>query len=306
MSYKKKKMKNSRFGKLTYKLGLVKAVLLKFAKRVVTKVERKEKPMFQLEKAVEVLRRYDRLTDNPDNPLFEKAIMDQWQETGLLRLNVFVCPKFNTKALQTGTPENYMPVEAGPDLFEPRIQKIVSLRDDLMKAGLPTEINVIIGDNDAEEYIFPFIKSLLLNLIEYREKQNLYRASFERRCQNVFGENRCSVWSLAENNVTQDKAELVISNEAFAKELKFFEWLFSIDGPYRGTLSFSKEILSEMICIKYRLYGAQGKFLEILGGILLQTEGPGVWLERTQMLKCTGSVAIPTIYPWIRKNEEKN
>ena len=67
-------MKNSRFGQLKYKLGLVKAVLLKFAKRVATKVERKEKAMFQLEKAVEVLRRYDRMTNNPDNPLFEKTI----------------------------------------------------------------------------------------------------------------------------------------------------------------------------------------------------------------------------------------
>ena len=95
--------------------------------------------MFQLEKEVEVLRRYDRMTNNPDNPLFEKTIMNQWQETGLIRLNVFVCPKFNTKALQSDNPEKYIPVEAGPDLFEPRIQKILSLRDDLMKVGLQLE-----------------------------------------------------------------------------------------------------------------------------------------------------------------------
>ena len=58
-----------------------------------------------------------------------------------------------------------------------------------------------------------------------------------------------------------------------------------------------------MVYSKYKLYGAQGKFLEELGGILLQTEGPGVWLERTEMLKCTGSSSIPAIYPWIRAEE---
>ena len=67
---------------------------------------------------------------------------------------------------------------------------------------------------------------------------------------------------------------------------------FSSNGPYEGILNFSKEDLINMVYSKYKLYGAQGKFLEELGGILLQTEGPGVWLERTEMLKCTGSSSI--------------
>lgn len=261
--------------------------------------------MFQMDKATATLKRYDRLPDNPDLVRIEKAIADQLQKDGLLRLCVFVCPKFNTKALPSTMPEKYMPVEAGPDLFEPRIQKILSLRKDLMRAGLPTEVNLIIGDNDAEEYIFPFMGSLVLDFDLYRQRQAIYRISFEQRCQKLFGGNAgLVVWSLAESGVLLDKTEPVIPEGAMRKELGFFRWLFSNNGPYCGMLSFSEEVLTKMVRMKYMLYGAQGKFLEVLGGILLQTEGPGVWLERTNMLRSTGSPAISVIYPWIRKEEK--
>ena len=318
MSYKKKKMKKSKFNQFKYGVGQIKLALLMGARLLFPKVrsggERQEAlfenqtkeeggQMFQIEKALEVLRRYDRMENNPNSIRLEQAIMNQMQLEGFLRLCVFVCPKFNPKALLSGTPENYMPMESGPDLFEPRIAKILSLRGDLMRAELPTEINLVIGDNDAEEYIFPFIKTLTLDFSLYRQRQIAYRASFEQRCRGLFGSSRLLVWSLAENNVKTDETIPMISREGQRKELDFLKWLFSNKGPYRGTLTFPEEILVEMVRIKYGLYGAQGKFLEMLGGILLQTEGPGVWLERTNMLRSTGSPAIPAIYPWIRKKE---
>ncbi len=320
MSYKKRKLKKSKFNQLKYKLGLVKIALLKRVsilrqkarssgaqkkKSFQIQIKRKEDQMFKPEKVVEVLKRYDRLCDNPDIPRIEKAVIDQLQESGLLRLCIFVCPKFDTKALFSKMPERYMPAEVGSDLFEPRIQKILSLRKDLFRAGLPTEINLVIGDNDAEEYIFPFIKSLAFDSDLYRERQISYRFSFEQRCKRLFGDAGYLVWSLAECGVTIDETEPTILQSALQKELNFFKWLFSNDGPYRGVLRFSEEILVKMVRMKYKLYGAQGKFLETLGGILLQTEGPEVWLERTNMLRSTGSPAIPAIYPWIRKEEEK-
>ena len=173
-----------------------------------------------------------------------------------------------------------------------------------MKVGLPTEINLIIGDNDAEEYIFPFIKSFSFNKSLYKERQLQYKRAFEEKYEDLFGgDGRCFVWSFADLDVFSDKIDPKISKEATEKEIKFFEWLFSSNGPYEGILNFSKEDLINMVYSKYKLYGAQGKFLEELGGILLQTEGPGVWLERTEMLKCTGSSSIPAIYPWIRAEE---
>ena len=49
-----------------------------------------------------------------------------------------------------------------------------------MKVGLPTEINLIIGDNDAEEYIFPFIKSFSFNKSLYKERQLQYKEHLKR------------------------------------------------------------------------------------------------------------------------------
>lgn len=321
MSYKTRKLKKKRINQLKYKLKKFKIVLLKktailrqkarssnVKKKELFQIQtkRKEGQMFEIKKVIEVLVRYDRLSGNPDIPRIEKAVTDQLQKDGLLRLCVFVCPKFDTKALFSTTPEKYMPIKVDASgLFEPRIPKILSLRKDLMKLGLPTEINLIIGDNDAEEYIFPFIKSLVIDEHLFKQRQITYRVAFEQKCQRLFGSGRPGylVWSLAENSVSMDKVEPAIPQSALQKEINFFKWLFLKDGPYRGALRFSEEILVEMVNMKYKLYGAQGKFLEILGGILLQTEGPGIWLERTNMLKSTGSSAIPAIYPWIRKKE---
>lgn len=259
--------------------------------------------MFSLEKTVRAIESRDRIFNNPDRPKISDTIEKQLGKIGFLRLCIFVCPKFNTEAIFSGTPEKYMPTKTDPDdLFGLRIKEIRKLRQDLTKAGLPNEINIVIGDNDAEEYIFPFIEGLSFNPDAYKKRKALYKYSFEQRCRREFG-NRVVVWSLAEFGVSQDESEPCIPEESLQKEIVFFRWLFSGKGPYRGTLNFSKETLVTMAKMKYRLYGAQGKFLEGLGGILLQTEGPGVWLERTNMLRCTGSLAIPAIYPWIRAEE---
>ena len=314
MSYKKKKLKKSKFNQLRYKLGLVKIALLKrtkvrFPKRRSTSKNQTEKrgvQMLQMDKVLASLRRYDRMKDNPDSARLEQAVAEQIQQEGLLRLCVFVCPKFSPKALASKIPENYMPVEFGRDLFEPRIAKILSLKKALMSAGLPTEINLLIGDNDAEEYIFPFLKSLDINTALYRQRQSAYRASLEERCRGLFGRAGLLVWSMAENNVKTDDVAPTVSKDGLRKEADFLKWLFSNQGPYRGALNFPEEVLTQMAKTKYGLYGAQGKFLEVLGGILLQTEGPGMWLERTQMLRSTGSPAVPVVYPWIRKEETRS
>jgi hypothetical protein len=312
MSYKKKKLKKSRLGRLKFRFGQIKsallgraAVLLQFMreKSPGARAERKSNEMLNTEKFLRIFDRYDRLANNPDRPFLEKTIITQLKECGLLRLCVFICPKFDPGALFSSRPENYMPTEANTlGLFEDRVAKVLFLKQELMRAGLPTEVNLVLGDNDAEEYIFPFIDSLDIDYCEYRKRQATYRVAFDEKCRKLFG-NNCVTWSLAELGVVADKTKPTIPSNNLNKELRFFGWLFSINGPYRGKLIFPLEVLTEMAVRKYGLYGAQGKFLEALGGILLQTEGPGVWLERTEMLRCTGSPAIPVIYPWIRKEE---
>lgn len=259
--------------------------------------------MEKVDRAYQILMGVDRLQDNPDTEFLRATIAQQLSSEGILRFFVFVCPKFNPSALFSERPEEYMPVVAlQNDLFQQRILKIQKLQQELDRIGVVAEINLVIGDNDAEAYVLPFVQ-VRADLEKFRLRQQIYEKSFRARAERQFMCN-CVVWSLGCLSVNPDNACPIISEGEMSKELVFFSWLFSEDGPYKGKLTFTKEQLQKMVELKFRLYGSQGKFLEQLGGILLQTEGPGVWLQRTKMLRCTGSAAVPAIYPWIRKEEQ--
>lgn len=255
--------------------------------------------------AVKTFKKLDRLDNNPDLPRIEKAICEAC-EKGTLDLVVFVCPKFNTAALLSDQSEKYMPIDANDpdDLFFQRIPKIKQLLADLITLGIDPKLNLLIGDNDAEVYIFPYIKTLSLNFAVFNQRRNAYLGSFTQRATNLFKDN-VRVESLGLNKVIPSKLRPNVQDTDLEREIRFFSWLFGETGPYKGKLSFDEKTLREMAVRKFALYGAQGTYLEKTrkGGVLLQTEGPGVWLLRTQMLRCTGSGGIPAIYPWIRKEE---
>lgn len=244
----------------------------------------------------------DRLPNNPDKAWLE-AVVSKAIPNGNITFSVFVCPKFDTSALLSKNIENYMPTDAFvDDLFQQRIPKIKSLLASLSAVGIKPNLNILIGDNDAEVYIFPFMNARV-DLTKFCERRNLYLASFRERSESLFGSS-VRVNSLGALGVVADSTEPVIDQCDFEDELKFFAWLFSDKGPYKGKLTFAEDVLKMMVLLKFKLYAAQGKFLQKTeGGILLQTEGPGVWLLRTKMLRSGGDKAIPAIYPWIRKEE---
>lgn len=252
----------------------------------------------------EILKSMDRMTDNPDWDWIQDIVKDSF-ETGKLDLNVFVCPKFNTPALLSDKPEEYMPVTADDpnDLFFQRIPKLKLVLAELKNVGVSPKLRIFIGDNDAEVYIYPFMKDFDINLEKLNERRRAYLNSFSERALSLFGDDAL-VESLGVNSVIPDSTEPEIDENELEAEITFFEWLFGDTGPYKGNLKFDSETLEKMVRLKFALYGAQGKFLQDKGGILLQTEGPGVWLQRTRMLRCTGAKAVPAIYPWIRKEEK--
>ncbi len=260
----------------------------------------------QTQKALQVLRDFDRMLENPDAEALEAEVERLLTTRGLLSFVVFVCPRFNPDALQSTNPEEYIPTDANKvDLFEPRVRKIQELRERLLKAGVVSTLDIVIGDNDAENYILPFLP-ITVNMKIWRERQRLYAQSFEKRLEETFG-GLYTVWSLGDLDISlnQSDPKPVVERGDMTKELRFFQWLFSKEGPYKGTLVFDQTTLEKMVQLKFQLYGNQGTFLEELEGILLQTEGPGLWLQRTRMFRCTGAKAVPAIYPWIRKEELK-
>lgn len=252
----------------------------------------------------DVLNSMDRMPNNPDGTWIAEIVATAGK-TGTLDLDVFVCPKFNTAALFSKQAEEYMPITADDpnDLFFQRIPKLKLVLADLKKSGVTPKLHIFIGDNDAEAYIFQFMKDFNVDLKKLNERRLAYLKSFTERAGALFGED-ATVKSLGLNNVVPGSTEVVVAEDELRAEVTFFGWLFGDTGPYKGNLKFDQETLEKMVKLKFALYGAQGKFLQEKGGILLQTEGPGVWLQRTRMLRCTGAKAVPAIYPWIRKEEK--
>lgn len=254
---------------------------------------------------LETLTNLDRMPRNPDADWIVQ-VSEQAHENGEITFNVFVCPKFNTAALAEGNALGYFPTvaEGVDDLFLQRQKKILSLLQEVEGKGVTPVLNVLIGDNDAQEYIFPFM-GLAVSEADYAEAQRLYEESFQRRVEKAFSGFKVAVESLGRKGIGRATEKPKLGDEFVAQEAEFFGWLFGPEGPYKGNLSFSQEELFEMAERKFQLYGAQGHYLATKGGVLLQTEGPNVWLLRTSMLRSTGASAVPAIYPWIRTSELK-
>jgi hypothetical protein len=256
--------------------------------------------------ALDVIRNMDRMPDNPDNAEIAK-ILKQSEYTKTLNLSVFVCPKFRTEALLSDNPEEYMPVTADDpnDLFFQRIPKIKKILGDITNTGIIPTLNILIGDNDAEVYIYPFLPDFRIDTAKFDERRKEHLESYVARASKLFDSN-IVVESLGLLKVVPGNKEAIIADDELEAEITFFGWLFGESGPYKGKLHFDRDTLEKMARLKFALYGAQGYYLQKIGGLLLQTEGPGVWLQRTKMLRCTGAKAVPAIYPWIRKEELQN
>ncbi|NMB70225.1 hypothetical protein GYA27_03440 [candidate division WWE3 bacterium] len=256
--------------------------------------------------ALDVINSMDRMPNNVDRDEIVKTLT-RAESTKILNLSVFVCPKFLTEALLSGKPEEYMPVTADDpnDLFFQRIPKIKQVLGDIRKAGIVPTLNILIGDNDAEVYIYPFLPDLKINPAEFDKRRKEHLQSYVARASNLF-DSAIAVESLGLRKVVPGNEKATIADDELKAEVTFFGWLFGESGPYKGKLKFDQATLEKMARLKFALYGAQGNYLKKIGGILLQTEGPGVWLQRTMMLRCTGARAIPAIYPWIRKEELRN
>lgn len=249
-----------------------------------------------------ILTNLDRMKNNPDAD-WVREVGKKVLRKKKIPIHVFVCPKFDTSALVSGSLSKYMPItaEGVDDLFLQRQRKIKTLLETLRNVGVAPELFIHVGDNDAEEYIFPYME--VRSPKGYKGRQKKYRASLQRRANRVFSGFDVKVVSLGVEGISRSSKQPGLDSKYIEQEVEFFGWLFGPEGPYKGNLKFSLKALKEMATRKFQLYGAQGKYLQGYGGVLLQTEGPGVWLLRTQMLRSTGAKAIPAIYPWIRRRK---
>jgi hypothetical protein len=235
--------------------------------------------------------------------IFIGNIRNQLKEKGYVELSIFVCPSYKPVALLTDKPEEYVWDNVrNNDLFAPRIPKMNDIIEDLRRAGISMKLNVISGDTDPQTYLFPVLSKRGIDIDPegYSKRVKCYTKSLKEKMEKVW-EKPVEVISMAELETDSFCLPVNITTDQIEQEIKFFGWLFSEDGPYKGIFNFSSSEIIEMVKRKFQLYGEQGWIVsKLMGGLVLQTETP--WLLRTQMLKSTGAPVV-AIYPWIRKEE---
>lgn len=257
-----------------------------------------------MEKVYQLLKKYDRWPGNPDDAFLRETVAKSVAEEGRLRFFIFICQKSDYRALTGPNPEEYMPVTAEQDdLFQPRVPKLLELREDLLRLGFPSELCFLIGDEDFEIFKLPYLEGIAIDREIFRRRKEQYAKSFAARVESDFG-NCCAVFSLSALGVGPDARPPRLTKEELASELDYVRSRYA-EGRYGEARNFPEEVLAEMTDLKLRCYGWQGYLLEDFGpGVLLQTEGgPARWLLRTKMLRATGAKAVPAIYPWVREEE---
>lgn len=264
------------------------------------------------DRVAEVLKEFDRLYDpvsnrdlNPDREFLRKVVREQ-VGTDYCRLNlvVFVCPDTDQAALTSTNPERFFPDASNRgDLFQPRVRKILDLREQLWRAGVIVVLNFLIGDNGADYYLFPFLKGLKIDRMVYQQRRREYYSDFQRRVEEEFG-GLITVISFADLGVGLYEERVNFSAEELEVEL------VKRAGDYEETFKafgVDRRAQEEMVRLKRLAYLEQGLLLEAIGGVLLQTELP--WLAKTWLLRSPAGDSrvrsIPAIYPWIRKEELK-
>jgi len=258
--------------------------------------------MEMVEQVYQLLKSFDRLPNNPDDGFLRETISQLIGEGGRLRLVVTVSPRLDYLALRGNKPEEFFPTGWQPNgFFLPRLPKLKELRATLQNV-VAAEFVYPIGDEDVESYKWPLLEGVNLNKRKLSERRATYRQSIARLIEERVG-GPSTVISLSELEIKPEETNIELTPEEFARELGFFTKRFSPTGTY-GEFGVGPKLLRKMVQRKLQTYGAQGRLLEDIGGILLQTEGgPGRWRLETELYRCTGAQAIPAIYPWIRSEE---
>lgn len=246
---------------------------------------------------VAVLKKFDRLEGNPYFPSqeFLEKVLEKY---GYLNLLLFVCPKMQAKYLDTDDRERFMPVEEPRDgLIFPRLPILQKMLAELWKAGVPTKLTFVIGDNGFEVYKGPAI-GVILDKQKMDERRKRYLENLESQLIQVFPQ-LIEVESLGLLNVGVFSGDMAIPADVLEREMDFQRWSFE---KYYGGRMPSPEGLKDLATLMIRSYAEEGFLVAADEAILVATEGTDLdsWVRRTQMFMA-GGASFSSIYPYIRK-----
>lgn len=261
--------------------------------------------------------------DYLNGSLVAPLVLDSIERGGPIKLLLFVCPPVDFSLLQSDTPESYFRISFTDSLLSRQRTDLTKLVTALTAAAIDVKLEVVIGDNDEERYIWPVIgdrcavdvskmavrrEALRQAAEEYlaspleRKKDDVRPPVIDRSALGVCSGAALESLSAAEEiyNVMTTTPGSYIDETDLEAEKQRMRQLWRPGDYYSGLPEPSDAQLEEIVARKFATYAAQGLIMQERDPnlILLQTERPA--LLRTKMLnagrEARGIQPIPALY----------
>lgn len=245
------------------------------------------------------------------------------EQEGAVSLTLFVCPPAEFGYLRSDEPELYLRTSVQGSLLSAQAPDLRELFVNLKRSGVPIQLNVLIGDADENDYIWPALgKPAALSeekLAPRREELAAAVRSYvldkiaQTKAGQLLSEGQINVISLAATAMPDEAAQTYVrfveEPQVMGRYLRQFDLqderdrmleLWQPGDYYDGLPRPEDRQLDDIILRKFAAYAMQGVYLGSAApnSILIQTERPP--LMRTRMMNTGRNVLsmpeIPAIY----------
>lgn len=268
-----------------------------------------------IKEALEILAKYNQLPKGQVSEGIQDAVEKSFDQIGGIEFFQFTCPVINARLLRSENPATYICTDSDNNNFElgGRAQRLDKVFSALKNQGIGYRLNIILGDTDEDDYIFPVISKPEGFDPELADKRkDLYLKNFSTKIREQFPKwwfsvERCSeIESLYEG--IQPDLPLLNScyiQEGLNREIVQKRQTFEPNGYYNGLELPSDEQTRRIVELKFLAYARQGASLRkfFSNGILIQNEFP--LALRTRMINLanegTSQGPIPVFYPYAER-----
>lgn len=239
---------------------------------------------------------------NQDIPLIISNVSNGLQQNGKVQLLMFSCPEIDASLLTTPYPDMYIRTIAGVNTGTADPRPLNRLTEILSALDIPSEQEIVVGELDEENYIFPILGNFNTNEQTLRQNRAEYLASFREQATVTFPYTNVNVFGWSEFSQEISGNDNLPSFRYLDEEINRMEILFTNGRYYSGLPNPSPDQLFKISMLKMRTYAKQGQTLKEIFpfAIGIQNEFPA--RLRTLMLNAEllayRNEPIPMIYPF--------
>lgn len=230
---------------------------------------------------------------------YAKQILESYKIDEKFKLCLYVCPPVDFGMLKTEDPEFYFgtQVSGGRSFLSGQIGRLASLISICGRFGVNFDLQVIIGDQDEEKYIWPVLGVPKdLDQDKLIQRKNSLRKNVEEyllKKLNIASENLfvSSLSEVSESSFLDDlnlfSANSGLTNEDINTEIQRMQALWELREPgtcpyYEGLDIPTTEMLRKIVLLKFLSYANDGLLAITQGSVIIQAEKPPKL--RTKML----------------------